>query len=83
MTKGRYEPVKGHAGIFRYIGKKTVYGIDYYLDRRKHRRSSVPFLGMQQRGLEVKQGGYLPQSVKKKAGLDSIIADYKKIGERR
>lgn len=80
MTKGNYQKIEGHAGVFKYVGKqKTAYGIDYYLDGKKHREIVGRLLGdATKRLLEVKQGSYLPQSVKKTVRLESIMSEYEK-----
>lgn len=73
-----------YPGILKYFGKKgAAYVIDYYASGKRHREKVGLLLGEAQARLAdvragAKSGNYIPQSVKRKITLETIILAYRK-----
>jgi integrase len=79
----KYQKTK-YPGILTYHGKKgDIYVIDFYASGKRHREKVGPLLGEAQKKLanvkaKIEHEGYIPQSVKKKITLETIISAYRK-----
>jgi integrase len=73
-----------YPSILKYFGKRgPVYVIDYYASGKRHREKVSLLLGEAQKRLadvkaKAKSGDYIPQSIKRKITLETIISAYRK-----